>query len=114
MEPVKTPKQRLGEEEANHEQELEHIKGHTHSRCLKWEAWRSSLRSKDKESHQCCQAIGREVRIVHHHETLYHYHHNKFRWFAQAFHHGSPSAVKRVTTDATAIALPLAIINANV
>ena len=71
MEPVKTPKQRLGEEEANHEQELEHIKGHTHSRCLKWEAWRSSLRSKDKESHQCCQAIGREVRIVHHHETLY-------------------------------------------
>ncbi len=71
MEPVKTPKQRQGEEEANHEQELEHIKGHTHSRCLKWEAWRSSLRSKDKESHQCCQAIGREVRIVHHHETLY-------------------------------------------
>src|SRR5436190_23951336 len=71
MEPVKTPKQGQGEEEANHEQELEHIKGHTHSRCLKWEAWRSSLRSKEKESHQCCQAIGREVRIVHHHETLY-------------------------------------------
>jgi hypothetical protein len=71
MEPVKTPKQRQREEEANHEQELEHIKGHTHSRCFKWEALRSSLRSKDKESHQCCQAIGREVRIVHHHETLY-------------------------------------------
>lgn len=71
MEPVKTPQQRQREEEANYEQELEHIKGHTHSRCLKWEAWRSSLRSKDKESHQCCQAIGREVRIVHHHETLY-------------------------------------------
>ncbi len=71
MEPVKTPKQRQGEEEVNHEQELEHIKGHTHSHCLKWEAWRCSLRSKDKESHQCCQAIGREVRIVHHHETLY-------------------------------------------
>ena len=74
MEPVKTLKQRQGEEEANHEQELEHIKGHTHSRCLKWEAWGSSLRSKDKESHQCCQAIGREVRIVHHHETLYRCH----------------------------------------
>lgn len=42
------------------------MKGHTHSRCFKWEAWRASLRRKDKQSHLCCQAIGREVRIIHH------------------------------------------------
>jgi hypothetical protein len=71
MEPVKTPKQRQREEEADHEQEHEDMKGHKNPRCLKWEAWRASLRSKDKQSLQCCQAIGREVRIVHHHETLY-------------------------------------------
>jgi hypothetical protein len=29
------------------------------------------LRSKDKESLQCCQAIGREVRILHHLQWLY-------------------------------------------
>jgi len=33
----------------------------------------SSLRSKDKQSLQCCQAIGREVRIVHLRESLYRY-----------------------------------------
>jgi transposase-like protein len=32
----------------------------------------SSCIRKDKESLQCCQAIGREVRIIHHRETLYH------------------------------------------
>ena len=31
----------------------------------------SSCIRKDKESLQCCQAIGREVRIIHHRETLY-------------------------------------------
>jgi hypothetical protein len=31
----------------------------------------SSLRSKDKESREGCQAIGREVRIVHHREGEY-------------------------------------------
>ena len=72
MEPGKTPKQRQREEEAEHEQEQEHMKGHTNPRCLKWEAWRASLRSKDKESLQCCQAIGREVRILHHLQWLYH------------------------------------------
>jgi hypothetical protein len=46
------PKQHQREEEANHEQELEHRKGHTPSRCFKWEAWRSSLRSKEKESRE--------------------------------------------------------------
>jgi hypothetical protein len=32
----------------------------------------SSCIRKDKESLQCCQAIGREVRIFHHREMLYH------------------------------------------
>jgi hypothetical protein len=63
MEPVKTPKQRQREKKADHEQEYEHehMKRHHHPRCFKWEAWRASLRSKDKESYQYCQAIGREV-----------------------------------------------------
>jgi hypothetical protein len=30
----------------------------------------SSLRSKDKESRECCQASGRDVRIIHHRESL--------------------------------------------
>ena len=34
MEPVKTPKQRQREEEADHEQE--HMKGHNDPRYLKW------------------------------------------------------------------------------
>jgi len=36
MQPVKTPKQRQRKEEADHEQEHEHLKGHTKPRCLKW------------------------------------------------------------------------------
>ncbi len=31
----------------------------------------SSSRSKDKAGLQCCQASGREVRIIHHRESLY-------------------------------------------
>jgi hypothetical protein len=41
------------------------------------------------------------------------YYHNEFRWLAQPFHHGSTPVAKRVTTPATAIALPLAIMNTN-
>ena len=64
MKPAKTPEPRHGEKEADHEQE--HMKRPQNPRCLKWEAWRSSLRSKDKESQESCQAIGREIRIIHH------------------------------------------------
>jgi hypothetical protein len=32
---------------------------------------KASLRSKDKASLPCCQASGREVRIIHHHEREY-------------------------------------------
>jgi hypothetical protein len=39
---------------------------------------------------------------------------NEFRWLAQAFHHRSAPVAKRVTTGATAIALPLAIMDANI
>jgi hypothetical protein len=35
MEPAKTPKQRQREDEADHEQEQEHLKGHKDPRCLK-------------------------------------------------------------------------------
>jgi hypothetical protein len=42
------------------------------------------------------------------------HHHNEFRWLAQSFHHGSTPHTKRVTTTATAIASPLAIMDANV
>jgi len=41
------------------------------------------------------------------------HHHNEFRWLAQPFHHGSTPVAKRVTTAATAIALPLAVMDAN-
>jgi len=70
MEPVKTPKQHQREKEADHEQEHTHVrmKRHQNPRCLKCEAWRSSLRSKEKERLPCCQAIGRKVRIIHHRE----------------------------------------------
>jgi hypothetical protein len=36
MEPVKTPEPRQREEGTDHEQEHEHMKGHTKPRCLKW------------------------------------------------------------------------------
>jgi hypothetical protein len=71
MKSAKTPEPRQRAEEADQEQEQEHGKGHHHPRCLKWEAWRASLRSKHKESLPCCQAIGRDVRILHHRESLY-------------------------------------------
>jgi hypothetical protein len=35
MEPIKTPKQHQREEEADHEQEHEHMMGHKNPRCLK-------------------------------------------------------------------------------
>src|SRR5436305_10370798 len=34
--PVKTPQQRQREKGTDHEQEHEHMKGHTKPRCLKW------------------------------------------------------------------------------
>lgn len=73
MEPVKAPEPRQREEEADHEQECEHEhrKCHHHPRCFKWEAGRASLSSKDKGSHWCCQAIGSQVRIIHHQEGQY-------------------------------------------
>jgi len=36
MQPVKTPKQRHREEEADYEQEHEHRNGHNDPRSLKW------------------------------------------------------------------------------
>ena len=71
MEPVKTPEPRQREDEEEHEQEQEHMKHHHHPRCFKWEAWKASLRSKDKASLPSCQASGKEVRIIHHHEREY-------------------------------------------
>src|SRR6266849_517049 len=32
----------------------------------------NSSRSKDTANQECCQAIGRDVRIIHHRESLYH------------------------------------------
>src|SRR5579859_542033 len=72
MEPAKTPKQRQTEEEEDHEQEQVHMNGHNNPRCLKWRAWRTPVSGKISRVESDCQAIGREVRIVHHHETLYH------------------------------------------
>ncbi len=61
MKPAKTPEPRQTQEE-DHEQE--DINGHTNPRCLKWGEERS-LKSKDKASLPCCQASGRDARIIH-------------------------------------------------
>ena len=73
MEPVLTPQQRQREQEANHEQEHEHehMKRHQKPRCLKWGGGRAPFSRKDKRVERDCQASGREVRIVHHRESLY-------------------------------------------
>jgi hypothetical protein len=71
MEPVKTQKQRQREDEEEPEQEQDQMKHDQLPRCLKWEAWKASLRSKEKASLSCCQTSGREVRIIHHHEREY-------------------------------------------
>jgi hypothetical protein len=71
-EPVQTPKPCQREQEADHEQENEHMKGHIDPRCLKWGARRASVSSKDKASLPSCQAIESEIRIVDHRESLYH------------------------------------------
>jgi hypothetical protein len=39
---------------------------------------------------------------------------NEIRWLAQPFYHSSTPLAKRVTTTSTAIALPLAIMDANI
>ena len=44
--------------------------GPSSSSLLEIGSMESSLRSKDKESRECCQASGRAVRIIHHHESL--------------------------------------------
>ena len=66
MEPAKTPKQRQREQEADHEQEHEPLKGQNDPRCWKWGEGRAPSRRKEKESLPCSQASGRGVRIVHH------------------------------------------------
>jgi len=73
MEPIKAPEPRQGAKEADHEQEhrYDHMKRHQNPRWLELETWRASLRSKDKESHQYCQATSREVRILHHQHRQY-------------------------------------------
>jgi hypothetical protein len=40
--------------------------------------------------------------------------HDQFLWFAQPFKHRSPTTTERFLADATAIALPLAIMDANI
>ncbi len=80
MEAVKTPKQRQREQETDHQQEHEQMKGHTKPRCLKSGEGRALLyRRKNKESRECCPAIGREIRIIHHREGLYQTY--KYRFF---------------------------------
>jgi hypothetical protein len=60
MEPAKTPEPRQREQEADHEQEHERMKGHNDPRCLKWGKGRARyILRKDKESLPCCQASGR-------------------------------------------------------
>jgi hypothetical protein len=67
MERAQTPEPRQREQEADHEQEYERMKGHNDPRYLKWGKGRARyILRKDMESLPCCQANGRVVRIVHH------------------------------------------------
>jgi hypothetical protein len=71
MEPVKTPKRRQRKKEEGHEQEQEHLKGHHDPHCLKWGAERAPVSGRIRRIERDCQVIRREVRIIHHRESLY-------------------------------------------
>jgi hypothetical protein len=76
MRPVKVPKPCEAKDEEEREQEQEgmkshKLKGHNNPRCLKWGAWRDPVSGRIRRIERDCQAIGREVRIIHHRETLY-------------------------------------------
>jgi hypothetical protein len=76
MRPVKVPKPYEAKDEEEREQEQEgmkshKLKGHNNPRCLKWGAWRDPVSGRIRRIQRDCQAIGREVRIIHHRETLY-------------------------------------------
>ncbi len=68
--PAKAPKQLQRKEETDRKQEHEHMKGHNDPRWLKWGGELLSRR-KDTECFPGCQAIRRDVRIVHHRQPLY-------------------------------------------
>ncbi len=70
MKPVQTPKQCQRDGEANHEQEQERMKGHQNPRCLKLGAERAPVSGRIRKVESDCQAIGREVRIIHHRQSL--------------------------------------------
>ena len=71
MEPGQTPKQREREDEEEHEQKHEHLNGHNDPHCLKWGAERAPVSGRIRRIESDCQAIGRDVRMIHHRETLY-------------------------------------------
>ncbi len=58
MEPVKTPKQRQKEQEADHEQEYKYMKGHTDPRCLKWGAWRAPVEARIRRVYRTVKPLG--------------------------------------------------------
>jgi hypothetical protein len=66
-----TPKPGQRKDDEEYEQEHVNLKGHNDPRCQKWGACRALVSSKDKECQACCQANGREVRIIHYREGLY-------------------------------------------
>jgi hypothetical protein len=70
-EPAKTSKQRQSEDEADHELEQEYLKSHHEPRCLKWGERRGPLEERIRRVEKDCQAIGRDVRFIHHREGLY-------------------------------------------
>src|SRR5215469_9760692 len=59
-EPAITPKQSQRIDEEEHEQEHVDLRGHRDPHCLKWGAWSAPVSSKDKQSREPCQAIGRD------------------------------------------------------
>ena len=66
-----TPKQRQTKKKTDQEQEHIHMNGHNDPRLLEIGRRESSSSSKDTASLPCCQASGRDARILHHRETLY-------------------------------------------
>jgi len=71
--PAKTPQQRQSKDEEEYEQKHEHLIDHNDPHCLKSGEERALvfLEGRIRRGKRDCQAHGRDVRFIHHRESLY-------------------------------------------
>jgi hypothetical protein len=74
-EPAKTPQQRQRKDEEEYEQKYEHLIGHNDPHCLKSGEERAFvfLEERIRRGERDCEANGKDVRFIHHRESLYRY-----------------------------------------